>query len=103
MADCIEADEDARESHVMGLDTEGLRDLPLLLGLVGGETERIVGETWETGMGLEMEGCCRVWWVREEVNIVQGGRRAQGGRVWRRRWWQGEKMGGRGRDIRMGI
>ena len=37
----------------------------------------MVGESWETGMGLDMEGCWRVWWAREEVSIVQGGRRAQ--------------------------
>lgn len=73
----MEADDEARESHDMGLDTEGRRDLDLLLGLVGGDTGRMVGESWETGMGLDMEGCWRVWWAREEVSIVQGGRRAQ--------------------------
>lgn len=57
MADWVEADDEARESHAMGLDTEGRRALPLLLGLVGGDAGRMVGETWETGMGLDMEGC----------------------------------------------
>lgn len=49
-----------RESHVIGLETEGRRDLPLFFGLVGGDAGATVGETCETGMGLEMEGCCRV-------------------------------------------
>ena len=49
----MEADEDARVSQVIGLDTDGRRVFVVFWpGLVGGEMTVC---TWPTGMGLEME------------------------------------------------
>ena len=72
----MEADEDARVSQVIGLETDGRRVFvlaaALLLGLVGGETR-----PWACGMGREMEELVR-WWARA-VFIVQGcGERGRG-------------------------
>ena len=72
--DWVEAEDDARLSHVMGLETDGRRGLPFAFGLVGGE----VGMGEVTGMGLEMdemEGLAR-WW-EGRLSIVEGERAAR--------------------------
>ncbi len=76
--ECIEAEDDARVSHVMGLVTDGRRVLPFGFGLVGGEAAR----GWARGMGLEMEeteGDARWLLGRALLSIVHGGRGAKMG------------------------
>ena len=66
----VEPEDDARESQVIGLDTDGRRILGFGRGLVGGDFGReLPGGGSTAGIGPEMEGCGRCWGWRDEWSM----------------------------------